>query len=332
MMHTFYGPFKSQVDNTLQTAERAAGERLLGTDPKTGKPVIARMGKYGPLVQLGAADDEVKRFGNLLPGQRLDSLTLEDALRLLEDRLLGTDPKTGKNVYVRSGLYGPLVQIGEKEDPDKRMASLTKGQKLDTITLEAALHLLELPRILGKHEEQVVKANVGRFGPYVQWGSLFASIPKTGDVYTLTLEEAVTLIQAKQKAEAEKVMRTFEGTDIQLVKGRFGPILMQGKAMWRIPKNVTVEEMTTEQAQKILAESDPIPARGAKGKAAKGGKTTKVAAKPKKASTGKPLDASELKPAAPKKTAPKTTTRKAATTTATRKATGAKTAAKTPKK
>ena len=336
MMHTFYGPFKEQVDNTLLTAERAAGERLLGTDPKTGKPVIARMGKYGPLVQLGAAEDEVKRFGNLLPSQRLDTLTLEDALLLLEDRLLGTDPKTGKNVYVRSGLYGPLVQVGEKEDPDKRMASLAKGQKLDTITLEDALHLLELPRILGKHQEQVVKANVGRFGPYVQWGSLFASIPKTSDVYSLTLEEAITLIQAKQKAEAEKVMRTFEGTDIQLVKGRFGPILMQGKDTWRVPKNVKVEEMTTEQALKILAETDPIPARGAKGKAKGGGKATKsastqTAAKAKRATTGKPVDASELKPTAPKKTARKTTTRKA-TSAPTRKATGTKAAAKTPKK
>src|SRR5690606_30891956 len=146
------------------------------------------------------------------------------------ERVIGTDPETGKVISARIGRYGPLVQIGDSEDENKKFASLRAGQSLETITLEQALELFKLPRELGMYKEQKVTAAIGRFGPYVKFGSLFASIPKDKDIFELTLEEAAELIEAKIKAEAEKIIKKFEeNKDLEILKGRWGPYISLGK-------------------------------------------------------------------------------------------------------
>jgi DNA topoisomerase I len=269
MLQRFYSPFHEQVENTLQNASRVAGERVLGDDPTTGKPVIARLGKYGPLVQLGGSEDLEKRFANLTSNYRLESITLEQALKLFgEGREVGLDPATGKTLYARLARYGPVVQLGTSDDPEKRYANLPKHLSMDTITLEQALPLLALPRIVGKLDDQIIKANVGRFGPYLQIDKLFASIPKHLDPYTITYEEAVAVIELKKKADIDKILKVYEGSIYKIVKGRWGPFLQAGDDQVRLPKNVECETLTLEDCIKLHEASPKIgKGKGAKGKA-----------------------------------------------------------------
>ena len=212
-------------------------------------------------------------------------------------RVLGEDPESGKPVSVRLGRYGPYVQIGTREDEDKpRFASLRPGQKMDSITLEEALELFRLPRVVGQTEDgQEITANIGRFGPYVKYGSKYVSL---GDHDPHTVDEATAreLIRAKEKADAERVIRQFEGTDVAILRGRWGPYITDGKKNAKIPKDVEPEDLDLETCQKLLAEA-PERRRGKK-------KTTKKSAAKKK--TAK-------KTASKKKTAKKKTTRKKVT-------------------
>lgn len=195
MIDSFYGPFNKTVESTLDTAERATGERELGTDPKSGKKIIARMGRYGPMVQLGESDDEEK----------------------------------------------------------PQFASLVKGQTIDKITLEEALDLFKLPRILGEFEGKEVKANIGRFGPYVQHNSKFVSLEKDDDPYSIDLERAIELIHKKRKADAERIIQTFEQDDkLQVLNGRYGPYISHGRKNFKIPKDKDPKTLTYEEIQEIM--------------------------------------------------------------------------------
>ena len=154
------------------------------------------------------------------------------------ERLLGTNPADGKPVSVKIGRYGPLVQIGTPEDKEKpRFANLAPGQSIETITLEEALELFKLPRTLGEHEGQTVKANSGRFGPYVQLGKLFASIPKGEDPMTIDLPRALELLTAKKDAEAKSHLKTFEeDKELEVRTGRFGPYIAWKGKNFKLPK------------------------------------------------------------------------------------------------
>ena len=172
------------------------------------------------------------------------------------ERLLGTNPADGKPVSVKIGRYGPLVQIGTPEDKEKpRFANLAPGQSIETITLEEALELFKLPRTLGEHEGQTVKANSGRFGPYVQLGKLFASIPKGEDPMTIDLPRALELLTAKKDAEAKSHLKTFEeGKELEVRTGRFGPYIAWKGKNFKLPKKEATRaaELTYEECLAIV--------------------------------------------------------------------------------
>ena len=172
------------------------------------------------------------------------------------ERLLGTNPADGKPVSVKIGRYGPLAQIGTPEDNEKpRFANLAPGQSIETITLEEALELFKLPRTLGEHEGQTVKANSGRFGPYVQLGKLFASIPKGEDPMTIDLPRALELLTAKKDAEAKSHLKTFEeDKELEVRTGRFGPYISWKGKNFKLPKKEATRaaELTYEECLAIV--------------------------------------------------------------------------------
>jgi DNA topoisomerase-1 len=205
MLKEFYEPFHTTVEDTLENSERATGEREIGIHPESGRRIIARIGRFGPMVQIG--DEQVD---------------------------------------------------GEKPE----FASLRANQSINTITLEEALDLFKLPRTLGEMEGQPVKANVGRFGPYVQLGKLFASIPKEEDPMTIDYDRAVELIKEKREADAKKIIKTFpENEDVQLLNGRWGPYLKIGRKNFKLPKDVEPEKLTLEECIEI-SENQPAPRKG----------------------------------------------------------------------
>jgi len=172
------------------------------------------------------------------------------------ERTLGTDPATGRRVSVKIGRFGPVVQIGDSSDADKpQFASLAKGQSVFDITLEEALKLFELPRVLGKFEDKDVTVAVGRFGPYVRHDGKFVSIPKDMAPLSVTLEDAVSLIEAKRVAEAQKVVKSFdEDPGMQILNGRYGVYITYNKANYKIPRTVTnPADLTFDECLEIVS-------------------------------------------------------------------------------
>ncbi|MCX7649158.1 MAG: type I DNA topoisomerase [Flavobacteriales bacterium] len=178
-------------------------------------------------------------------------------------RLLGTDPKTGQNVYALIGRFGPVVQIGDGDHNEKpRFAPLKKDWRLESVTLEQALSLFELPKILGTHEGQEVAVGLGRFGPFVRWGGKFISMPRGSDPHTCTLEQAIELIRAKADSEASRVIKEFEGSPLRILRGRFGPYITDGKNNFKIPKTVSdPSALSLNEVQALAAEASERPAK-----------------------------------------------------------------------
>ena len=183
------------------------------------------------------------------------------------ERELGIDPKSGNPVFVKIGRYGPVVQIGaahadDKEAPKPQFASLMKGQSIDTITLEEALKLFDLPRTVGEYEGKVMVAAVGRFGPFIRHDGKFVSIPKDLNPLTITAEEAIALIEGKMVKDEQRFIKKFEeDPEMEILKGRFGPYISYQKANYRIPKTVTDPTiLTLEDCKKIIAEAGEKPA------------------------------------------------------------------------
>ena len=189
------------------------------------------------------------------------------------ERELGVDPKSGKPVSVKIGRFGPVVQMGTPSDDEKpQFANLTKGQSIETITLEEALELFKLPRTLGELEGQVVKANVGRFGPYVQLGKLFVSIPKGEDPMDITLERAAELIQEKRLKEEQSHLKQFdEDPDLEVRAGRWGPYIAYKGKNYKLPKSDTerATELTYDECKKIIEAEAKKPATRGRGRATK---------------------------------------------------------------
>ncbi|GAE54608.1 DNA topoisomerase I [Xanthomonas arboricola pv. pruni MAFF 301420] len=239
-----------------------------------------------------------------------DSLDKTDAGSV---RVLGTDPVSGKEVSARIGRFGPMVQIGTVEDEEKpTFASLRPGQSIYSISIEDALELFKMPRALGQDKDQDVSVGIGRFGPFARRGSVYASLKKEDDPYTIDLARAVFLIEEKEEIARNRVIKDFEGSDIQVLNGRFGPYISDGKLNGKIPKDREPASLTFEEVQQLLADTGK-PVR--KGFGAKKATLKKNAVKD---------SAKEAKDAAAKKTAVK----KTATKTAAKKAPAKKAAAK----
>ncbi|MBR1881438.1 MAG: type I DNA topoisomerase [Muribaculaceae bacterium] len=200
--------------------------------------------------------DIEKFYHNFHPDiERVSALCLEHKVG---ERVLGTDPKTGKVVSVKIGRYGPLVQMGSSDDEEKpRFASLLKSQSVSSITLDEALHLFDLPRTVGQFEDKDVVAAVGRFGPYLKHGSAFVSIPKEYSPESITLPEAITLIEAKRQAQAKAVIKTFdEEPGLQVMNGRFGPYIACNKQNFKNPRGTDAASLTLEQCRDIMAQQE----------------------------------------------------------------------------
>jgi DNA topoisomerase I len=248
-------------------------------------------------------------------------------------RDLGADPVSGKPVSVRLGRYGAFAQIGTAEDEDKpKFASLRPGQSMHTISLPDALELFKLPRTLGEDNGEAVSVAVGRFGPFAKRGSVYASLKKEDDPYTIDFETALARIREKEEAAANRIIKVFEGSDIQVLNGRYGPYVTDGVKNGRIPKEREPASLTLGDCQAIMASAPDRPVRGrgrgaakkapakkaATTRAAKGADTGATAAKKpaaKKAAAKKPAakkKAGAKKAAAKKAAAKKTAAKKAA--------------------
>lgn len=185
------------------------------------------------------------------------------------ERILGTDPKSGRQISVKIGRFGPMVQKGTQDDEEKpEFASLQKDQSISTITLEEALKLFELPRNVGEYEGKNIQVAIGRFGPYVRHDNKFVSLPKGADPYTITEQEAIELIEDKRKKDKEKLIKTFaEDADIQVLNGRFGPYIAYQKTNYKIPKKTDAASLSYDEVMEIIKNTATPPA---KKKAAKG--------------------------------------------------------------
>ena len=198
-----------------------------------------------------------------------------DRAKVAKATPIGTHPKNGKLIYARIGRFGPMLQLGDTDSEEKpQFAPMPKGARIDTVTLDEAIKAFELPRSVGETTDgQIIKANIGRFGPYIQIGKLFVSI-KPLDPHTITLEEALELYEAKLKADAEKNIATFED-GVKVLNGRYGPYITDGTKNAKIPKGTDPKQISHQEALKMLKEAPATKKRGA----VRRGRTTKAKAK-----------------------------------------------------
>ena len=263
MVGDFYGPFHMGVEHTLETAERAVGERLLGTDEASGKPIIARMGKYGPMVQVGAPGDEEKpRFAKLKATQSIETITLEEALELFKLPLI-LGEHNGLEVSVNVGRYGPYVKLGEQ------FISIPKGSDLAEIDLERAIELINAKQVedapIGFYDEKPITKGKGRFGPFIKWNDLFINVPRTFNFDTLTQKDCDELIEKKIVKEANRYIREWPAEKIAIENGRWGPFIRFGKKMIKLRSNgsngkYTPEELAAldlDDVKKMIIAQDP---------------------------------------------------------------------------
>jgi DNA topoisomerase-1 len=252
-------------------------------------------------------------------------------------RELGKDPVSGKPITVRMGRYGPFVQIGTKDDEEKpKFAGLRPGQKMDLIKLPEALELFKLPVSLGVTAEgEPVQSNIGRFGPYIKYGAKYVSLKPPDDPYTVTLERALEVIRLKKEADANRIIQNFGVDDIQVLNGRYGPYITDGKRNARIPKDTDPKAITLEVCRELLAAAPPRGSRFGRKKTAAPAKTaatpaaeTAAKAKPAKKSAAKSAQKSEAADTATAKTEKKASPAKKKSA----RASTAKAAATVPKK
>src|SRR6185437_16044923 len=198
--------------------------------------------------------------------------------QVAQARELGKDPETGKPVTVRMGRYGSFVQIGTKDDEEKpKFAGLRPGQKMDAITFDQAMVLFQLPRTLGATAEgEPILTNVGRFGPYIKYGAKYVSL-KEDDPYTVELPRALELIRLKQEADANRIIANFESDGIQVLNGRYGPYVTNGKKNAKIPKDRDPKSITLEEAR-VMIEQAPERGTGRFGRGRRPGAPAKNAA------------------------------------------------------
>jgi len=279
MMRDFYNHFHPIVKNVEENADRESGERILGKDPKTGKPVSVRLGKFGPMAQIGDIDDENKVFASLGTDQNIGTITLEDALNLfLLPKNLGT--YKGEEVEVNNGRFGPYVRFG------KTFVSLPKGEDPLDVTLERAQELIDeknqADAPIGEYEGLPIQKGVGRFGPFIKWNGMFINVSKKYNFDKLSQSDLVELIEDKQQKEIDKVIHDWKTEGIKVEKARWGrSVITKGKIKIELSKDVDAEKLTLAQVQELIEKKAPAKKAPAKKPAAKKTATKKAPVKKK---------------------------------------------------
>ena len=250
MMKKFYGNFHPVVEDVQQNASRESGKRVLGTHPENNKEISVRLGKFGPMVQIGTVDDDEKpKFASLPQDLQIESVTLDEALSLFElPRTLGEFQ--GEDLVANNGRYGPYIKFG------KKFISIPVGKSPTSITLEDAILLIEdkikADAPIHVYEGKDVQKGKGRFGPYIKWNNMFINVNKKYDWDNLTINEIEELIEDKKQKEIEKVVHNWEEEGIKVEKGRWGKFyLIKSKKKILLDKNLDVHAMSIGQAKEI---------------------------------------------------------------------------------
>lgn len=255
MMNDFYSHFHPNVIDVEKNADRESGERILGTDPESGKPVSVRLGKFGPMAQIGDAEDEEKRFASLLPEQNIGSITLDEALGLfMLPKTLGT--YKGEEVEVNNGRFGPYVRFG------KTFISLPKGMDPLDVNFEVASKLIaekeQADAPIGVYQNEPVQKGVGRFGPFIKWSGMFINVNKKYDFDNLSQSDIVTLIEDKLQKDRDKLIHNWEDEGIRVEKARWGrSVILKGKTKIELTKDVDAEKLTLDQVKALIEEKAP---------------------------------------------------------------------------
>ena len=255
MIKGFYQKFHDNVEDVKENADRESGERILGEHPKSGKTVLVRLGKFGPIAQIGAPEDEEKEFASLNPDQNLGTITLEEALELfLLPKKVGT--YEDKEVVVANGRFGPYVKF------DKMFVSLDKGEDPFEVDLNRAKELIEAKRKadapIAHYEDLPVQKGVGRFGPFIKWNGMFINVNKKYDFDNLSHDDIVSLIEEKKQKEIDKVIHNWEDVGIRVEKARWGRFnVLKGKIKIELPKTTAIEKLSKEEAVKMIEAKAP---------------------------------------------------------------------------
>ena len=261
MVDEFYQPFHSGVEHTLETAERAVGERVLGVS-ENGKPITARMGRYGPMVQIGAQNDEEKpKFAKLKASQSIETISLDEAMDLFKLPLqLGEHE--GLEVSVNLGRFGPYVKWGEQ------FVSMPKGEEPTEVDLNRAIQIIQAKQVedapIGFYDDKPITKGKGRFGPFIKWNDLFINIPRAYNFDNLSAQDCNELIEKKQEKEANRFIRQWPEEKIALENGRWGPFIRFGKKMLKLTagpngkyKPEELEKLELDIVKKMILIQEP---------------------------------------------------------------------------
>jgi DNA topoisomerase-1 len=262
MMQDFYNHFHPIVAKVETTAERETGERILGKDPKSGKQVSVRLGKFGPMAQIGAADDDEKQYASLRADQNISNISLEDALNLfLLPKVLGD--YNGEAIEVNNGRFGPYVKFGTQ------FISLPKGEDPLDVTLERAKELIgekaKADAPIAQYQGLPVQKGVGRFGPFIKWNNLFINVNKKYNFDSLSQDDVNALIEEKIQKDIDKIIHNWKEEGIVVEKARWGKsVIIKGKTKIELNKDVDASLLTLDQVKKIIEDKAPAKKVAAK--------------------------------------------------------------------
>ncbi|QLE00636.1 type I DNA topoisomerase [Galbibacter sp. BG1] len=281
MIQSFYKDFHPNVKDVEENADRESGERILGKDPESGRQLSVRLGRFGPMAQIGTAEEEEKpRFASLLPDQSIDTITFDEALDLFKlPRKLGIFE--GDEVEVNVGRFGPYVRFG------KSFVSLEKGEDLFEVDMERAKELIlqkkKADAPIASYKDKDVTKGKGRFGPFIKWDGMFINVNKKYDFDNLSQEDIEELVEDKLRKEREKLIHNWEEEGIRVEKARWGRSnIIKGKTKVELSKDVDATKITLEEAKDLLEKKAPKKKAAAKKKTTTKKKTTAKKAKSKK--------------------------------------------------
>ena len=251
IIHNFYDPFSSLIDDVQKNAKRETGERILGFDPKSGRQLSVKLGKYGPIAQIGKVDEEEKPvFASLLPDQQISKISYDDALKLFELPVFVGEYENEK-IEANIGRYGPYIRF------DKKFISIPDGFNPFTITLEKSIELIDLKREADKpianYKTFDVSKGMGRFGPFIKWNNTFINVNKNYDFDKLNEKDCIELIEDKIKKDKEKIIVDWSSEGITIEKGRWSKIyIIKGKKRIPLAKNIDPKKISLKQAKEYL--------------------------------------------------------------------------------